>query len=297
MDNDEKNRKYVEDLKARARRRRKRRVPFLAQIVLILLIFGLVGAAVLKGYEAKKAKEVAQVVADVAAIRSAMLSFYKKYKALPGDYDRANIYLPGCSNKAPNWCVRGDGNGMVGWKHSYDSLPKKEHTRLVAQAPTVKENLEQLMVWRHLALSGFLRGVEKSVDVRNPDNMKFGVSHPASSIGRGGYLMGYLPPATKKQKPQHVLRLSISPLTPLIECGRSRDEREACIDKNVVKPSIAQAIDQKMDDGKPNSGSVRGLGSASFCIPNKYTKSDYLTEARGRNCMMIFDLNKTKKSQ
>jgi len=108
------------------------------EVVLVLLIVGFLLAGVLKGEELITSAKVKRVAGQLDEIRAAYLGFQDRYKALPGDYADANSTLS-CSGP----CLIGNG----------DSRIRANETPLNGS-----QVHEDLLVWTHLSLSGFLKG-------------------------------------------------------------------------------------------------------------------------------------------
>ena len=67
------------------------------------------------------------------AVEQAVLAFQDRYRAMPGDYDKASTTLP-CSDG----CLNGNGNGRV-------------------EAGTDGAIHEDILAWQHMSEAGFLR--------------------------------------------------------------------------------------------------------------------------------------------
>jgi len=65
----------------------------LLEIVIVLLIVGFLLAGVLKGQEMITSAKVKRVAGQLDEIRAAYLGFQDRYKALPGDYRDAPVYI------------------------------------------------------------------------------------------------------------------------------------------------------------------------------------------------------------
>ena len=110
----------------------------LLEIVILVLIVGLVVAAVLKGQEMITSGKVKRVAGQMDEIRAAYFGFEDRYRALPGDYALADISLS-CGSPCPK------GNG--------DSRIRESETPLAGS-----EVREDILVWTHLSSAGFLHG-------------------------------------------------------------------------------------------------------------------------------------------
>ena len=111
----------------------------LLEIVILVLIVGFLLAGVLKGQEMITSAKVKRVAGQLDEIRAAYLGFQDRYKALPGDYAEANLYLD-CGGGT---CLHGNG----------DSRIRDNETPVNGS-----QVHEDLLAWTHLASSGFLKG-------------------------------------------------------------------------------------------------------------------------------------------
>jgi hypothetical protein len=110
----------------------------LLEIVILVLIVGLVVAAVLKGQEMITSGKVKRVAGQMDEVRAAFFGFEDRFRALPGDYALADVSL-NCG--AP--CPKGNGDSRI--RENETPLPGGE----------VREDI---LVWTHLSGAGFLHG-------------------------------------------------------------------------------------------------------------------------------------------
>jgi Tfp pilus assembly protein PilE len=106
----------------------------LVEIVIMLAITGLLVGGVLKGQEMIASARVRTLISQQDAVRVAYLGFIDRYRALPGDYNRAAQNIPGVSPGA-----NGNNNGLIS-------------ANGVAGA-TIDE---YIAAWEHLSKSGFI---------------------------------------------------------------------------------------------------------------------------------------------
>lgn len=84
----------------------------LVEMSVVIIVIGLILAAVMQGRTVIEAAKVRTLVAETISYRTAIHSFYTKYAALPGDFTEAETYWG--STGAQN----GDGNGKISFKNS-----------------------------------------------------------------------------------------------------------------------------------------------------------------------------------
>jgi prepilin-type N-terminal cleavage/methylation domain-containing protein len=105
----------------------------LVELAIVLVIIGLILAAVLKGQEMMSNAKVKNLVNDLHGIQAAYHSYYDRYKALPGDDSLASSHITGG--------VNGNGDGII--------------TGTYTDANTATESGAS---WQHMRGAGFLTG-------------------------------------------------------------------------------------------------------------------------------------------
>ena len=107
----------------------------LIEIAIVLVIIGLLLGGVLKGQELITSARVRNLIGQQDGIKAAFFGFQDRFRALPGDYNRAATTI----NCTPT-CTNGNGNGRI---------------ESIASGGTIDE---QIAVWEHLSKSGFING-------------------------------------------------------------------------------------------------------------------------------------------
>ncbi len=108
----------------------------LIEIAIVLVIIGLLLGGVLKGQELITSARVRNLIQQQEGIKAAYFGFLDRYRALPGDYDRAAATITGVAAGA---CTgNGNGNGRIE----------------LAAAP----EYESTLAWEHLSKAGFING-------------------------------------------------------------------------------------------------------------------------------------------
>jgi Tfp pilus assembly protein PilV len=105
----------------------------LIEVTFVLVIVGVLVQSVLKGQEFTQTARVRDMLVQQAAVEQAVFAFQDRYRAMPGDYDRASTTIP-CSG---GWW-NGNGNGRV-------------------EVGTHGAIHEDLLAWQHMSDAGFLR--------------------------------------------------------------------------------------------------------------------------------------------
>jgi len=227
----------------------------LVELAIVMIIIGLLIGGVLKGQELIANAQVTSTVAQLKGIDAAVSTFRDQYSSLPGDMPTAsgaNGRLPNC-NAAP--CINGNGNSRLG------STPN-----------AAAQGGEALAFWAHMNAADLISGVNGTATV------EWGEALPAADIG-GGFVAGFLrngsiadQTAGAAQNPRsgHYLVLRAIP-----------DSAATAVDA-LLRSSLAFRLDQKMDDGGPNSGSVRaigGVGNTGAACANTGAVGGVYTEA------------------
>ena len=101
----------------------------LVEIAIVLVIIGLLLGGVLKGQEMITNAKVRNLADQGSGVKAAFFAFQDRYKALPGDYQQANLNIAGVPAAST-----GNSNGLI------------------TNGP------ESGFVWLHLAAAGFITG-------------------------------------------------------------------------------------------------------------------------------------------
>jgi hypothetical protein len=196
----------------------------LLEIVLVVLIVGLMLTGVVKGQEMITSAKVKRVAGQLDEIRASYLGFQDRYKALPGDYAEAALTLD-CGGGT---CLRGNGDGRI---HS------------VATPLNGSQVHEDLLLWTHLAASGFLKGDYRmtdgeamATDANSPKNA-YSVYLQIAFDGRYGLSDGGVP--------RHNLKTGAQ-----------------------VPIEVVAELDRKTDDGRPYRGAVQFSAYNANGAPN-----------------------------
>lgn len=205
----------------------------LVELAIVMIIIGLLIGGVLKGQELINNAEVSSTVAQIKNIDAGINTFRDSYQTLPGDQPRAVARIANCAGAVP--CVNGNGDGNLGVA--------------VDIATPVTEAVE---FWRHLGAADMVAGVDGSTNVAI-----WGAAQPATSVG-GGLTVGFTgngalvadtaPGATAIARSGHYLTLRQNP--------------SVTASGFALTPAQAFRIDNKMDNGAPNSGTTIALGAA-----------------------------------
>ncbi len=260
----------------------------LVELAIVLVIIGLLIGGILKGQQLMENASVTATVAQVKGIEAAVTSFKDSYGELPGDLSEANAKINNC---AADLCIPngpGDtrfapGDGIIG-NEDWDMIQFQPGSALInvndgVQTPAVDNGFETLLFWYSLEQAGLISAVKEGALTNS--GHAFGNTVPATKIA-GGFWVGYsdganggtpnafLGNAAGMYTTQFNYTMLGSILTLVPEPGI--DLEVVLADSNPVIATVAAAIDRKLDDGLPSSGSVQaygmeGLGGCTVLMP------------------------------
>lgn len=203
----------------------------LVELSIVLVILGLLIAGVIAGSTLVRNAELRAVTAEFNDIRTNINAFKTTYDALPGDMPNANEFWPvsnvNCES-ALEAEMNGDFNGRIEFKD-------------------VDGRNESYMAWCHLRLANLGSGPFQG----NPDDEgdpELGVDVPTSKVAGGGYFFAY---GAHELADTNVLVLGGFSDGTVVGTGMLLGA--------VLTPRDARNIDNKIDDGYPTSGIVRGF--------------------------------------
>lgn len=200
----------------------------LVELAIVLVVVGLLIGGILKGSEMITHASMMRTKADIESFQVAYQQFRDMYKAIPGDFNRAESYLPNCN--PPN-CVNGNGNGIIG-------SPSANGTTDQTGAGTPQ--VETTMFFKHLLLAGLITGVTAASDPSVPE---IGGTHPKTPLG-GAYSAYY-------RQGWHGISIKGCP------------QNSAC-ERGILSPARAQLLDIAID-GESDAGKGRVIANGGGC--------------------------------
>lgn len=189
----------------------------LVEIAVVLVIIGLLLGAILQGQQLIASARVSNLSDQQAGIQAAYFGFIDRYRAVPGDMDRAAAE----DAIGETIVLGGDGLGRLPPPSSDVSADGEDDNWAALNG-----------VWEHLSKSGFIRG-----SYEGPDNAQPSASSHAPTNAFNGYVL-------------------LSRQNGYEQDGTPPDRLLYNFGQN-VPASIARELDVKMDDGRPDTGSVR----------------------------------------
>ncbi len=261
----------------------------LIELSIVLVVIGLIVGGVLVGRDLIQAAAMRTVITEKEKFTTEAMAFRLKYNALPGDWANATNHVSGCASNGTNKC-NGDGNGSVdGFVYGHYG--------------------ETCRFWQHLSLTGYLKEYQLSFNNQNAgactdvETPKAAYSKAASwflfwgcRAGEGTCVNDRWPGVRTGGSHFALLRTGIS-----VWGSRMSPSTDQA---GIVNPRYAKAIDTKIDDGLPRSGTVisnNSLGSDSgssapyaaqkrYCVSNATGIWDYYMQHNSDDggCRMLF---------
>ncbi len=251
----------------------------LVELSIVLVILGLLVGGVLTGQSLIRAAELRSVTNDVQNYTTAMSAFRDKYFALPGDMPNATQFwgiAAGSGDGAVAPCLtaattdgrtcNGNGDGRISDLSS---------STLIA---------ESFRMWQHLANAALIPGNYTGTIGADLTRVM-----PSSRVKRGSvWFVSYQPQSAGTTS---VFSAPARQLFQLYGSGLSALE--------FLKPEEAWNIDTKMDDGRPNLGSIRS-NKGTTALPCSTTfgqpvtadaNSQYNLSSQGMVCYIEFNYN------
>ncbi|MFH1157980.1 MAG: prepilin-type N-terminal cleavage/methylation domain-containing protein [Pseudomonadota bacterium] len=229
----------------------------LVELAIVLTIIGILIGGILKGQQLLENARVVATMKQVQGIQAAEIIFRDTYGHWPGDMPTATTRLTGCA--AP-LCFDGDNDGIIGQTTGIQDGSN--------EALVTSPEVETRMFWKHLSLAGLITGVDGGSDPAVP---RWGSTHPVAPMG-GGFYASY-----------HNGSIVTSPNTTTagnyiaIEGVLDPAVSTYLPEKTVTSSGIALRIDEKMDDGHPNTGTIVAEHTNTGCkdvdgpAPGEYT--------------------------
>ena len=199
----------------------------LVEIAIVLVIIGLLLGGILKGQELINSAKVKNVANDFRTIQTYVYGYQDKYRALPGDDPAADTHLASSGITA----AKGNGNGII--EGMWNSC--------VAAS-------EAMMFWQHVRAAGLAPG---------------GTTLPTSA----GECEDFLPKNAFGGKVGYAsyIGTAVGAVAANAQITGMSGTYQICSEK-ILGRFVAQ-LDLQLDDGKPDSGSMRAILQADVGTP------------------------------
>lgn len=202
----------------------------LVEVTIVLIISALIVAAVVSATRIIESARAIRLVTDSTRVNQAVLAFQARYGCIPGDCLAANLAaIPGaaeCSSAEPD---RIGGNGLIDGYFIGTNCESRTFGLHLQLAGLYLDVTPVMMPW--VAGPDYLRSRAFPFTAFTPNSWyQLGIDPANWLVAEGGiwHVGVWLPGAN-----QHTTPLS---------------------------PSLAQSIDQRVDDGRPLTGGVRAVG-------------------------------------
>lgn len=204
----------------------------LLEMTIVMIIIALVTGVVFTGVSMLRSAKMNNAVSDLQRYSQAVVAFADKYQSFPGDMPIAERYWgsdAGCPN-TPYTIIRhvatcnGDGDGFI-------------------------DGPEEFRAWQQLSNAGFINGLYTGVaGPAGGDDHVARVNAPASLLDGGGFDITYVGRMTGDAN-------YFDGYYP-IKIGLGMKSANSRFDAPLLTPAEAFAIDNKIDDGRPGTGSL-----------------------------------------
>ena len=218
----------------------------LVELAIVMIIIGLLIGGILKGQELIANARLASAVSKIKAIDASINTFKDSYSGLPGDINRIGA-LPNCATTTK--CgTAGDGNSRIG---------------TVAPGAAQAATSENIVAWAQLSATDMMGGVRNGATA---DNIIPGETVPQAEIpgqlyiaySAGGAALADSVAPVASVRAGHYLHLNNA-----VAAAGAATTTAAAAGTRIITANQASRIDQKLDDGHPNVGSVLSQGSGA----------------------------------
>lgn len=264
----------------------------LVELAIVMTVIGILIGGILKGQEMIKNARATSTIAQMQSYQAAVIGFRDAYNALPGDMANASTRIPNCNaNCTP--LVGSSNNNIIGRPDWGDDWSPQAGTHVNQPAASAAD--ETVLFWAHLTLSDMIGGVNNAATRSGSEITAWAHTHPASPIG-GGFVVGFVNgqplPGDPRSAPSGATRLG--PLGMVFMLTNSPSIGGAAqLSQNagqVMTTSMAALIDQKIDDGFPHTGRVRGYGFVDTCFGGDDTSPYYAARSGAQDCGIMFEM-------
>ncbi len=232
----------------------------MVELAIVLVIIGLLFAAVAEGVNIRKSSELTSFLSDISGFQVGIEGFDLKYRDLPGDMGDAFTYWDDGANGVCGISTEcnGDANGNIDL------------------STTSGTDNEAYRAWQHLVLGGFLEGGYTGVATTANYQADIGINVPASRRDKVGYALYYNNTGGGSSRNE-------------IKLGAFKSSNVN--NNSAVTPAEALALDKKSDDGVPGTGIIKAADAADATATNCVNSSAYNTTITITSCIMAFPIN------
>jgi prepilin-type N-terminal cleavage/methylation domain-containing protein len=212
----------------------------LVELAIVMVIIGLLIGGVLKGQALINNAKVSSSVTQLKSIDTGLNAFQDKFGALPGDLQSAGTRLPKCSNATNCNIAAADGDGLIEGPNDTGAV--------------IITTTEATAVFPQLTAADMLSSTADGTQAYSTGAVTF----PNFSLGgqmRLSYGDGTAQTGLIFATKQAGTFLAAGGLAGTAMGGAN----------GTLSPSDLASIDRKIDDGRPNTGTVYAAGAAATC--------------------------------
>lgn len=248
----------------------------LVELAIVLVIVGLLIGGILKGQELIGATRVNSTVSQAKAIEAAAYTFSDTFGGKPGDLANAATRVPNCA--VDKGCAAGtgtQGNGQI------------EGGPLLAPAVGAGATTEATAFFNQLYAADLISGLTTGgADAATLRQNVLNAPLDSGSNWRMGYQTSDIAGAGgTTDSNAHYMALSTVAL--------DTDIATTAIEGAGILPKQASAMDAKIDDGQPGTGSVRGYtaggtaDASTECQSGDGATDTYNTQNTDKDCGLL----------
>lgn len=240
----------------------------LVELSIVLVILGLLVGGILAGQSLIRASELRAVSTESQRYQTALSAFRDKYFAIAGDFNNASGLGWGSYN--------GDGDGQV---------------EMTTNASSLTAMNEISGVWIQLASAGLIEGQYTGIAATSTSTatMTAGTNSPRSKMSNGGWNLVYLG-GVSSGTPYYNGSYSNALTFNSNYAGNvvTSTGTGPTVSQGVMKAEEAWNVDTKMDDGKPDTGTVFSFKSQDAATTGCANASAYvLGNASTTACSLV----------
>ncbi len=221
----------------------------LVELSIVMVIMGLLVAAVVSGRSLYKSAQLNAVISEIQDYKIAIRNFSAQYQSLPGDINKADNLWPDANTR------NGNNNGKI-------------------------DQAEYYSFWQHLELAKMISGNYSG----DGAEMLIGINVPKDSHFNGGF---YATWQDKPANWQDSEGRYFSANYIIFAKKQNTSEKLNSLSAAILTPSDAYSIDNKIDNENPDFGKVlAGNGSDSKdCLDGK----NYNFKSDKISCILYFN--------
>ena len=217
----------------------------LVELAIVMIIIGLLIGGVLKGQELISNSQVTATIAQIKGTTAATTTFQDMYNGPPGDIDGTRI--SGCTGVCAPAVTAITNNGIIN------------------SAFTAAPIAEGIAYFQQLSAADLLTGIDTSPASTATWNSRF----PSGKLSGTGLHVDSIT-GTVAELPN---MLGAIPPNAGLYLALHGTQNGAVANTGVISPTRAFQMDTKIDDGQPQTGSVRGAGAAACQVGTAYNQA------------------------